>query len=196
MGVELTVVKELASVSVTATELSTVARIINNEIAGGNFHQTFNQMIALLNTCYAIPAAHVQGFLAINDHAQFVENFDQWLASYKEDYLVAASKPRFLVDEAYELYLNLQTSKEIKTGYPLLKHCFLRLDHYIDKWINNDSWLIMNIDNFFKMLLRFNNEVAELKKKDTADAFLIYDGLRQGIQPYLQIIEDQRTQMA
>ncbi|OQK15618.1 hypothetical protein AU255_15455 [Methyloprofundus sedimenti] len=64
----------------------------------------------------------------------------------------------------------------------------MRLDELIDKWVTNDAWLAMTIENLFKMLPRLLNEIAELKQKDPGDAYLIFNSAFNSFVPYLNII--------
>jgi hypothetical protein len=83
----------------------------------------------------------------------------------------------------------LREYKETQTAYPLIKRTFARLDEFIDKWITNDSWLAMSIENLLKMLHRFLNEVAELKQKDPSDAFTIFQAVMGALRPYYALLE-------
>ena len=57
----------------------------------------------------------------------------------------------------------------------------------------NDAWLAMSIDNLFKRLQGLLNEIATLKKKAPADAFLIYQAAFHDFTPYLGLISQQRA---
>jgi hypothetical protein len=84
----------------------------------------------------------------------------------------------------------LRNYKETQTAYPLLKRTFTRLDEFIDKWITNDAWLAMSIENLLKMLHNFLNEVAELKQKDPTDAFTIFQAAMVALRPYFALLEN------
>ncbi len=84
----------------------------------------------------------------------------------------------------------LREYKETQTAYPLLKRTFERLDEFIDKWITNDAWLAMSIENLLKMLHRFLNEVAELKQKDPTDAFTVFRVVMVALRPYYALLEN------
>ena len=128
-----------------------------------------------------------------DSEAALINSFDECHSTYSACYLKEISKPRAYADEAYEEYLLLKGQKECKTSFPLLKRTFLRLDKFVDKWITNDAWLAMSIDNLFKRLQTLLNEIATLKKKDPADAFLIYNAAFHDFHPYLGLIRQQRT---
>ena len=82
--------------------------------------------------------------------------------------------------------------KESKTSFPLLKRTYERFDQLYDKWITNDAWLAMSIDNLFKRLQALLNEIAAVKQKDPEDAFLIYHAAFTGFSPYLDLIGQNR----
>jgi hypothetical protein len=192
MGVELEINKELATVSMTLTELSSIASIVNREIRGGEFHKSFNNMLADITKCYDVVTENLAAFVRLDSMSAFAEKFDDCHAAYTACYLTEISKPRAYSEDAYEEYLMLQTSKEFKTGYPLLKRTFERFGHLVDKWIDNDAWLAMCIDNMFKRLQALLNEIAAYKQKDAEDAFVIYNAALTGFNLYLTLISQQR----
>jgi hypothetical protein len=63
------------------------------------------------------------------------------------------------------------------------------LDEFIDKWITNDAWLAMSIENLLKMLQRFLNEVVEQKQKDPTDAFIIFQAVMNAVRPFYALLE-------
>lgn len=191
MGIELDCVQELAGINVALTELTSLASIINGEIRGGEFHARFNQIVADIAKCFVVVTDNLAPFTDINSEATLLKQFDKLHADYSECYLKEISKPRISSDDAYEGYVLLRLQKEIKTGFPLLKRSFERLDKYIDKWITNDAWLAMAIDTLFKRLQNLLNEIAALKKKDPEYAFLIYSHAFQDFKPYLDLIQQQ-----
>lgn len=196
MGIELDIVEELASISVTLTELSSIAKIINGEIKNSEFDKRFNKMVADLAKSYDVVTANLLPLSELDSEATLIDRFDERHAAYTACYLKEISKPRAYADEAYEEYLVLKTQKESKTGFPLLKRTFERLDKFVDKWVTNDAWLAMSIDNLFKRLQNLLNEIATLKKKDPADAFLIYNAAFHDFTPYLGLISQQRALLA
>lgn len=195
MGVELDCLQELASINVALTELSTLAQIINGEIRGGEFHTRFHNIIVNISKCFDVVTTNLHVLSEIDSEVALIEKFDQFHASYTESYLKEISKPRIYSDDAYEEYVLLRLQKEIKTGYPLLKRTFERLDKFIDKWITNDAWLAMAIDNLFKRLQTLFNEIAALKLKDPEEAFIIYSSALQAFKPYFDLVAVQQTQL-
>lgn len=195
MGVELDCLQELASINVACTELSALARIINGEIKAGEFHDRFNTIVGHIGRSFAVVTDNLQALADIESEADLVEKFDQFHAAYTASYLKEISKPRLYLDEAYEAYVLLRLQKEIKTGFPLLKRTFERLDKFIDKWITNDAWLAMAIDNLFKRLQTLFNEVATLRKKDPEQAFFIYASAYLDFGPYLALLRQQAAQL-
>lgn len=188
MGIELIVVEELASINVTLTEISSISRIINDQIKDNTFSRNFNKMIDEVAKSYDVVISNLQPLSELESEALFVEQFDDRHAAYTACYLKEVSKPRTYTDEAYEDYLVLKTLKQSKTGYPLLKRTFERLDQFVDKWVTNDAWLAMNIDILFKRLQQLLNEVAALKNKDPGDAFLIYRSAFIDFDKYINLI--------
>lgn len=191
MGIELDILQELTGVNVALSEASSLARIINGEIRSGEFHTRFNKIIDDIAKCFAVVTDNLQPFFAIDTEAALLEHFDKLHADYSACYLKEISKPRIYCDDAYEGYVLLRLQKEIKTGFPILKRSFERLDKFIDKWITNDAWLAMAIDNAFKRLQILLNEIAVLKNKDPEDAFLIYASALRDFSPYLDLIKQQ-----
>lgn len=195
MGVELDIVQELASINVALTELSSLTRIINGEIKSGEFSSQFNKIVRDIAKCFAVVTDNLQPFFDIDTETALIARFDEQHARYAALYLKEISKPRIYSDEAYEGYVLLRLQKEIKTGFPLLKRTFERLDKFIDKWITNDAWLAMAIDNAFKRLQTFLIEITNLKNKDSEEAFLIYASAFKDFKPYFDLIKQQVIQL-
>lgn len=195
MGIELDCLQELASINVALTEFSSIARIINGEIGSGEFHTRFNKIVGDIAKCVDVVTANMEALYKIDSETSLLEKFDQFHADYSACYLKEISKPRLYSDEAYEEYVLLRLQKEIKTNFPLLKRTFERLDKFIDKWVTNDAWLAMAIDNLFKRLQTLFNEIGAIKKKDPEDAFLIFISAFNDFKPYLELIRQQYSQL-
>jgi len=193
MGIELDILQELTGVNVALSETTSLARIINGEIRTGEFYTRFNKIIDDIAKCFVVVTDNLQPFFDITSEADLQEHFDRLHANYGASYLKEISKPRIYCDDAYEGYVLLRLQKEIKTGFPILKRSYERLDKFIDKWITNDAWLAMAIDNAFKRLQILLNEIAALKKKDPEDAFFIYACAFRDFSPYLDLIKQQFT---
>jgi hypothetical protein len=189
MGVELKIVRELATVCVTAGELAAIETLIKGELTKPAFIEQFDKMAGAIRECYGVTAANLQPWLAMTNETEFCNKFDADYADYKATYLSITNRPRVSSEQAYLAYMLLREYKETQTAYPLLKLTFARLDEFIDKWITNDAWLAMSIENFVKMLYRFLTEVAELKQKDPTDAFAIYRALMGALRPYYTLLE-------
>ena len=192
MGNELAITEELVNTNTKLSEISEIATIINSEIKNETFITPFNEMIEEIAKCYDVLIENIMPFAELNNKEDFLEKFDEMSDAYKERYLKEISKPRLYSDEAYEQYLLLQTMKECKTTYPLLKTTFKRLDQFIDKWITNDAWLAMGIDNLFKRLPRLLNKVAETKQIDPSDAFIVYQTAFNEFKLFLESIKTKR----
>ncbi|SEG17864.1 hypothetical protein [Marinobacterium lutimaris] len=189
MGTELTLIREMTSVCATASEWDGIARTVNTLLRSGDFNRQFNLMVAELNKTYVMLADTLSPFAELNSEERFVKQFDALYEQYRGRYLLDVSQPRKLADETYEIYLLLRQSKEIRTGYPLLKRTFTRLDEFIDKWVTNDAWLAMSIDTLLKMLNRFFTEIADIKRGDSEEAFLVYDAAFAELRIYLALLE-------
>lgn len=189
MGHEFKINKELASVSNTACEWLSIAEVVNGQIPSGAFHDQFNQMIRELTGCYELVVKNLRQLGELQDEAAFADGFDSLLEAYRGYYLQEASKPRPFADEAYEIFLELSLTKEYKTGYPLLRRTFDRLNEFVDKWVTNDSWIVMSLDIVFKTMLRFLQELETLKKQDCEDAFIVYQSAMKRFLSYADFIE-------
>ena len=190
MGVELDIVRNLATVCVTVSELAAIENLIKGELKNPAFVEQFDKMAGAIGECYGVIAAKVQPWLEITNETEFCEKFDSTHANYKATYLSITNQPRVASEQAYIEYMALRNYKETQTAYPLLKRTFERLDEFIDKWITNDAWLAMSIENLLKMLHRFLNEVAEFKQKDPTDAFTIFQATMVALRPYYALLEN------
>jgi hypothetical protein len=190
MGVELNIVRNLATVCVTVSELAAIENLVKGELKNPAFVEQFDKMAGAIGECYGVIAAKVQPWLEITNETEFCEKFDSAHADYKATYLSITNRPRVASEQAYIEYMALRNYKETQTAYPLLKRTFARLDEFIDKWINNDAWLAMSIENLLKMLHNFLNEVAELKQKDPTDAFTIFQAAMVALRPYYPLLEN------
>ena len=189
MGVEFNIMRELATVCVTASELAAIEHLVKSELKKPDFVEQFDKMTGAIGECYSVVVANVQPWLDITDESTFCEKFDSVHADYKATYLSITNRPRVASEQAYNEYILLREFKETQTAYPLLKRTFVRLDEFIDKWITNDAWLAMSIENLLKMLHRFLNEVADLKQKDPSDAFIIFQAAMVALRPYYALLE-------
>jgi hypothetical protein len=190
MGVELNIVRNLATVCVTVSELAAIENLIKGELKNPAFVEQFDKMAGAIGECYGVIAAKVQPWLEITTETEFCEKFDSAHADYKATYLGITNQPRIASEQAYIEYIALCNYKETQTAYPLLKRTFARLDEFIDKWVTNDAWLAMSIENLLKMLHSFLNEVAEFKQKDPTDAFTIFQATMVALRPFYALLEN------
>ena len=190
MGLELKFVRELATVCVTASELAAIENLIKDELSNPAFVEQFDKMVGAIGECYSVTVAHVQPWLEMTNETEFCEKFDSAYADHKATYLSITNRPRVVSELAYIEYMALREYKETQTAYPLLKRTFARLDEFIDKWITNDAWLAMSIENHVKMLYRFLTDIAELKQKDPTDAFTIFQAAMVALRPYSALLEN------
>jgi len=188
MGIELNLIQELARVCVTGSEFAAIENLIKGELTKPSFVEQFDKISGAIGECYELTVANLQPWLEITNETVFCEKFDSAYADYKATYLSITNRPRLASDQAYIDYMALLEYKETQTAFPLLKRTFARLDEFIDKWVTNDAWLAMTIENLLKMLQRFLNEVAELKQKDPTDAFTIYQAQMAALRPYYGLL--------
>ncbi|WFP51834.1 hypothetical protein PL263_07330 [Methylomonas sp. EFPC3] len=192
MAIELKLTKELATVCVTASELAAIETLIKGELAKPAFVEQLDKIGNAIRDCFAETAAVLAPWLEIDNETEFCNRYDAAYADYKASYLGITNRPRLTSERAYVDYMLLREFKETQTAYPLLKTTFARLDEFIDKWITNDAWLAMTIENFVKMLYRFLTEIAELKQKDPTDAFTLYRALMIALHPYYAMLQNYR----
>lgn len=188
MGLELTINKDLATISVTLTEAVAVTGIIRKHIQQAEFLTLYEEIVDAIHACYSVIASNLTPFTMVNSEAEFIQKFDELNEIFQAQYLKEASKPRLYTEQIYERMQILRTLKEFKTGYPLLKRCFTRFDEYFDKWIDNDTWLVMNMDSVFKMLNRLLQEIADYKRKDPEDAYVVFASAFADFSIYLAIV--------
>lgn len=193
MGLELDIGKQLASINVTLSELISITNTVNTELQNTPFGIQFNEMIEQIAQSFDVVTDNLLPLCEMASEEEFSSSYDNRHSTYKDTYLMEISKPRNYGEQAYEQYLELKTSREMKTGYPLLKRSFERFDFLIDKWINNDAWLAMSIDNLFKRLQQLLNEIGTLNTKDPADAFTIYQSAFAGFKLYIDLLKQQHS---
>ena len=78
----------------------------------------------------------------------------------------------------------------------MLKWAVSRLDDYIDKWIDNDTWFMMTLDRIFKMFNRFLLEINDFKRKDSDDAYVIFQLAIRDFATLVNLIKDKRAELA
>ncbi len=193
---EFTICKEAGNIAVTAGELIAMHQALCREIANPPFVDRLERISESLLACYRIPLEGLKPLLEVASQAQFQQSFEAIHGNYRDQFLQYASQPRRFVDDAYAHYLELSMMREAATGYPPLKRNFDRLYQYMDKWINNDSWLIMSMDSLFKMVNRLLGEVASLNVSDPDEAWWMYHSLFNNLQPLTALIEQRVTTLA
>ncbi len=192
MSQQLTITKELANICVAATELCSIQQIIHSQIKAEDFSIQFSKIIGSISQCYGVVTDNLMPLATLNSESAFESGFDECFTSYKSSYLQLTSKPRNYSDQAHEEYLMLQDFKQCKTSFPLLKSSFERLYTYVDKWVTNDAWLAMSIENLLKILPRLLTEIYELKQKSPEDAYVNYAASMAAFTPYLALIYEQQ----
>ncbi len=192
MSQQLTITKELANICVAATELCSIQQIILGQIKAEDFATQFSKIIGNISQCYGVVTDNLTPLIELNSESAFEADFDERYTTYKNSYLQLTGKPRHYSDQAHEEYLLLQDFKQLKTSFPVLKTSFQRLYTYVDKWVTNDAWLAMSIENLLKILPRLLTEIYELKQKSPEDAYVIYAASMVAFAPYLEVIKGQQ----
>lgn len=188
MGIELNCLKDISAISITATELCALDSIILENISNPDFLNQYNDLLYDIINSYQVVLDNLMPFMSISTQQQFEMDFQQSYQSYIGCYLKEISRPRVNAECTYEKYLQFKKLKEVNTGFPLLKRSFLRLHDFIDKWLDNDIWLAMYIDSLFKMVARLLNEINDIGRHDSEDAFIVFQSSLLQFIPYVQII--------
>lgn len=189
MGIEFTICKEMATISVTAEELATADAFIREEITSGDFLAEYDSLLSDIVDSYRVVLSILRPMTELDSFASFAANFTNLRESYSNSYQPALSKPRINAEFTFQKYLQFRKRKETQTNYQVLKNAFSRLHDFIDKWIDNDIWLAMTIDSLLKMLFRFLTLIAD--SKDSEAACNEYLALMRNLRPYLDIVEQQ-----
>jgi len=189
MGFVFKINEELAAIAVTSTELLSISRSFTSLVRNNAFVAQFNEIVAEINKSYSVVSDSFNPFYALASEKEFTQRFDTLHEAFNGRYLMEASKPRRYCDNVYDAYIQLQQTKEAKSGFPLLKRNFQRLDSFYDKWITNDNLLAMSIDGVLKLQNRLLNEIAEIKQKDTEDAYIIFSSAFDDFRDYLTLIQ-------
>lgn len=190
---ELTILNELAKITAIHCEWIAIADIVSEHVNNPEFSALYRRMLAALDPCYRFTIDTLSPFAALSTLPSFARGFEELYSDYQKKYLLEASKPRHAADQTHEVFIEIMQRREFSTTYPLLKRTFDRLDYFVDKYVNNDAWLVMSIDTILKRLSRFLNEVAELNVRDQEEAFLIYHALMQNIERYLAFMSATAT---
>ena len=196
MGFVFKINEELASITVTASELLSITRTITGMIKNEAFIQLFSGIVREINKSYGVVLDSFAPFYELDGEEKFVQRFNEIHQAFKGAYLLDVSKPRKYFENVYDAYIEMQHTKEIKTGFPLLKQTFSRLDEFYDKWITNDSYLTLNIDGALKLKNRLLNEIAELKQKDKEYAYINFSSALDDFRDYIALIQDKSDKVA
>lgn len=175
MNLELKIYKELGSINAAAMQWHNIAATVNKTMGGGEFKDNFNRMYSALIGLFRVVESDIGAVYQIQSIESFNEQFLTLKKDYSASFLKSASQPRQFTEAAHEEYITLSTLKEINTGYPLLKRCFSDLYQYMDKWVTNDSWLVMCADTVFKTTNRWLIDMESFFKQDPDEAWLIYE---------------------
>ena len=190
MGTELTILKELGTISMTSAELAAVTKIIREEIDAKEFRTELHSLLSDMVNTYQLVVDIFTPFTEISTQRQFKTQFSDTFQRCSDEFNQNLSIPRVNAEFTFEKTLQFRKLTPVKTSYPILKRAFARLLEYIDKWHDNDIWLSMSIDMLMKMVLRLMNEVNDIQKKDTEQAFLLYESSASHYRGFLAIIEN------
>lgn len=196
MGYEFKISKELTTLAATAGEWLSIADTVNTHLSSGDFHRYFNRMVYFLPGAYGVVLANLSPFFELRTQADFNAKFDDLHDAYQKDFLQQASRPRHYADAAYEEFLQFSLLKEYKTNYPILKRTFASLYEFLDKWVNNDAWIVMGIDVILKTLNRLFLDIASLKKQDEDDAWLVYHMAFTKFEKACHLLNDYYTELS
>ncbi len=195
MGNEFKLLKSMATIAATASELAAVNTLITGEIGSADFLEEYDSLLAdILNTYHGFENI-LRPLTAIRSAEDFEEHFSARFQFYGDNYQSALSEPRINAEFTFEKYLQFRKRREVKTSYPLLKNAFSRLHEYIDKWIDNDIWLAMTIDSLLKTLFRLLGEVNAVCARDPEEAFAVYNAFVAGLSSYLDLIHQALEQI-
>lgn len=187
--------EELAVIPVTAIELISITNSFNTIVKNGEFLSLYNAIIAEISQSYAVIDELISPFINLDTETKFTQFFEQIFQSFKERYLFDVSKPRRYCDNIYDDYIALQQTKESQSGFPILKRTFSRLDAFYDRWITNDNWLAMSIDNSIKLYNRHLSEISDINKIDPEYAYEIYRSANTDLFGYLDMIRKKHAQL-
>ena len=195
MSFEFKITEELSIIPVTAAELLSIARSYQHFVKSPESLLLFNAIIYEISKSYGVVVDILSPFLELDNEDRFSQQFDEQFRQFKESYLFDISKPRRFCDNVYDDYNTLLQSKEAKSKFPMLKRLFTRLDVIYDKWITNDNLLAMSIDNCVKLYNRHLTDIAELKKRDPEDAYLIHQAANDVFIDFVTLIHTLKKQL-
>jgi len=190
MGKEFTIIKELATISATITELVAIDRIIKHEIPSTDFRTDYVSLISDMHNTYQGVVTILEPLTQALTADSFAEHFEQLQPWYSDGYQSIHSASRINAEFTFEKYLQFRKRKEVNTKYPPLKAAFSRLHDYIDKWIDNDIWLSLSIDTALKMLNQKLTEVSKMKVVDEEEAYNYYYSCVAGLEAYVLMLSE------
>lgn len=196
MGIEIQELKDIATITMTATEVASVLTTLAGSIRKPGFQAELGSLTEDIEASYRVVLENLAPFMGINTQAEFDAQFAQQAASYGERYLMEISRPRELAENTFQKNLQFWKIKETKTSFPLFKLTFQRLREFIDKWIDNDIWLAMTIDSLFKNHHRLLGQVSQLAQQDNEQGFLYFRSSILAMQPLVSALEAEADRLA
>ncbi|MFV8816602.1 hypothetical protein [Haliea sp. E17] len=195
MGDEFKLLKALATISATSSELAAVNQLITAEIGSADFLEEYDSLLFdILNTYRGLESI-LRPMVSVSSPEKFRQDFSSRFEWYANHYQAALSEARINAELTFEKYLQFRKRREVATGFPLLKHAFSRLHDFVDKWIDNDIWLAMTIDTLLKTLFRMLGELNTIQSRDPEDAFALYTSYMAGVLSYLDLIHQNLGQI-
>ena len=185
MGAEFMALKEMATISATCTELAAVNELICAETGPGDFQIQYQDLLTDVLNTYRLILAALTPLTALTGRPAFKTGLANMVAEFSTSLPVTTNEARNNAEFTYEKNLQFRKRAEVKTSYPILKNAFGRLHDFIDKWIDNDIWLVMSLDNLLKRLLRHLEDVQAMQAKDNEMAYAMYLSCAGQLGPYV-----------
>lgn len=192
MASELNAIKDLSTICATGSEVANVVFQLRQTARSASFRQELNDLVIDIADSYGVVFDNFSALSGFNTEQEFAECFAGLAAEYESRYLLEISKPRAFSELTFQKNLQFWKLKESKTRHPLLMGLFARLKAYIDKWIDNDLWLAMTIDSFFKSSFQIIKTTESLLEKDSELGYMYYCSSLRCYKPFLTIIADNK----
>ncbi len=189
MGAEFMALKEMGTISATVTELAAVNTLICEETGPGDFQAQYQDLLSDVLNTYRLILSALTPLTAMAERKAFKDGLGMMVAEFSTSLPVTTNEARNNAEFTYEKNLQFRKRAEVKTSYPILQNAFSRLHDYIDKWIDNDIWLVMSLDNLLKRLLRHLEDVQAMQAKDNEMAFAMYLSCAGQLAPYVSMIQ-------
>lgn len=111
-------------------------------------------------------------FYKLDTKRKFGAGFERSRTAFKSHYLKDVGGVRTRCDKVTSQLQKLQARKRRFSKLPGFKRSFQRLEDLASNWVANDRWLALNMEYLLKSLNRLLNEIARVKRTDSAAAFV------------------------